>query len=68
MAIKVTVHNERGEMKMGESLVGGMLTGVQTAITSNISDALPIAGVVFGSLAGIAVAVKLFKKLTGARA
>lgn len=53
---------------METNLVGTMLGGAKDVIMGNVSDALPIAGTIFGALAGIAVGVKLFKKLTGARA
>lgn len=53
---------------METGLVGSMLSGVQTSMTANISDALPIAGVIFGTIAGIGIAIKLFKRITGARA
>lgn len=52
----------------GTGLIGGMLNGAKTEIMGGVGEALPIAGAVFGTLAGIAIGVKLFKKLTGARA
>lgn len=54
-------------MVEGQSVVSGMLTAVQESISLEITGALPIAGIIFGMIAGIMVGVKLFKKLTGAR-
>ena len=52
----------------GTTLVGDLLSTVQTDVLANVGAALPIAGAVFAALAGITVGVKIFKKLTGARA
>lgn len=48
--------------------IGAALTSAQTEIMSGIGEALPIAAVVFASLAGIRIAFKFFKNITGARA
>lgn len=47
--------------------VATMLEGVQTGMMDQITGALPIAGVVFGAIAGIYIGIKLFKRVTGAR-
>lgn len=47
--------------------IGGALTTAQGEIMGAIGEALPIAAVVFASLAGIGIAFKFFKKITGAR-
>lgn len=47
--------------------VSTLLEGVQTGMMAQITDALPIAGVVFGAVAGIMIGIKLFKRVTGAR-
>lgn len=52
---------------MENGLVGTMLSGVQSGMMDEIGTALPIAGVIFGSIAGIMIGVKLFKRITGAR-
>jgi hypothetical protein len=52
---------------MEPSALSGFLTGVQTDMLGSIGEALPVAGVIFASVAGILIGVKLFKKLTGAR-
>lgn len=48
--------------------VSSMLTGVQTGVMDQLGAALPIAGVVFGAIAGIGIGIKIFKRVTGARA
>lgn len=53
-------------METGSAL-STALTSVQTEIMAAIGDALPIAGVVFASLAGIMLGFKFFKRITGAR-
>lgn len=50
-----------------ESGVSTLLSGIQADVTGAITSALPIAGTVMASIAGIFIAVKLFKRLTGAR-
>lgn len=52
---------------MEKGLVADLLSGVQTGLMSEISSALPIAGVVFAAIAGIMIGIKIFKKVTGAR-
>lgn len=47
--------------------VSTLLSGVQEGMMEQISSALPIAGVVFGAIAGISIGIKLFKRVTGAR-
>lgn len=47
--------------------VATLLSGVQEGMMEQISSALPIAGVVFGAIAGISIGIKLFKRVTGAR-
>ena len=43
------------------------LEEVQTQLNAAIADALPIAGAVFATIAGILLGFKLLKKITGAR-
>lgn len=50
------------------SQVSTLLSGVQTDMLASIGDALPAAGAIFAAVAGIMVGVKLFKRITGARA
>lgn len=47
--------------------VTSLLSGVQSGMMDQISGALPIAGVVFGAIAGIMIGIKIFKRITGAR-
>lgn len=47
--------------------VSDLLSGVKSGMLAQIGDALPIAGAIFGVIAGIFVGVKIFKRLTGAR-
>lgn len=55
-------------MNEGTNLVGQLLGGVQAEVLGGIGSALPIAGTIFASIAGLMVGFKLFKKITGARA
>lgn len=48
-------------------MVANLLTGVQSEMLGEIAAALPMAGVVFGTIAGIMIGVKIFKRVTGAR-
>lgn len=48
--------------------VATMLTSVQGDMMTQIGAALPVAGAVFAALAGIGIGIKLFKRITGARA
>lgn len=48
--------------------VTAALTTVQTELLASAGEALPIAGLVFASIAGVMLAFKFFKKITGARA
>lgn len=50
-----------------ESGLASALSGAQTEIMSAIGEVLPVAGIVFASLAGISIGFKYFKKITGAR-
>lgn len=52
----------------GKGMVTELLTTVKTDVLSGVSDALPAAATVFAAIAGIMVGIKLFKKITGARA
>jgi hypothetical protein len=54
---------------LGEATPGvsTLLQGVQEGMMEQITSALPIAGVVFGAIAGISIGIKLFKRVTGAR-
>lgn len=45
-----------------------MIAGVQTEVLSGVGEALPAAGIVLGTIAGIMIAVKVFKRISGARA
>lgn len=45
----------------------GLLTSAASGITTEINGALPIAGPIFALIAGIFIALKIFKKVTGAR-
>lgn len=47
--------------------VGEVLTTVQSELMGVIADALPVAGTVFAALAGVYLAFKFFKRITGAR-
>lgn len=53
---------------METSLLGGLLSSVQTSINSSLGEAMPVVGTVFALIAGISVGFKLFKKFTGVRA
>ena len=53
---------------METSLLGGLLSSVQTSITASLGEAMPVVGTVFALIAGISVGFKLFKKFTGVRA
>lgn len=44
-----------------------LLTSVASGMTGEITAALPIAGGVFATIAGIFIAVKIFKRVTGAK-
>ena len=55
-------------MGEGSTMVSGLLTTVQTDVLANVGAALPAAGAVFAAIAGIMVGIKLFKKISGARA
>jgi hypothetical protein len=51
-----------------ETGVSSLLSGVVTSLNGSITDALPLAGGVFATLAGVMIGIKLFKKITGAKA
>lgn len=50
------------------SMVTQLLTTVKTDMLAEVGAALPIAGAVFAAIAGVMIGVKLFKRITGARA
>lgn len=52
---------------MAGSALSTALQAAQTEIMGAIGDALPIAGTVFASIAGIYIGFKFFKRLTGAK-
>lgn len=45
----------------------GLLTSAAAGVTEQVNAALPIAGPIFALIAGIFIALKIFKKVTGAR-
>lgn len=49
------------------SVVSSLLTPAATGMTSEIGAALPIAGGLFATVAGIFIALKIFKRVTGAK-
>lgn len=49
------------------SATSTLLTEVSTGMTSEVTAALPIAGGLFALIAGIFVALKIFKRITGAK-
>lgn len=49
------------------SAVTSVLESAQTELTGAITAGLPIAGGVFALIAGIFMAIKIFKRVTGAR-
>lgn len=51
----------------GSSAVETLLTSVATGMNGEILAALPIAGGVFATIAGIFIGLKIFKKVTGAK-
>jgi len=53
---------------MEPSLVTGLLDPVKADVLSGVGAALPAAGAVFAAIAGIMIGIKLFKKISGARA
>lgn len=53
---------------MGDGAVSTLLTEVATGMTSEINAALPIAGGIFALIAGIFIGLKIFKRVTGAKA
>lgn len=53
---------------MESTALSTALNGVKTSLDASIADALPIAGGVFATIAGIMLGFKFFKKITGARA
>lgn len=52
----------------GGADVTALLDPVKTDVMAGITAALPAAGAVFAAIAGIMVGIKLFKKISGARA
>lgn len=55
-------------MNTGTSATTTLLDGVASGMTTEIMAALPIAGGIFATIAGIFIGVKIFKRVTGARA
>lgn len=53
---------------METSALSTALEAVKTSLNSSIGEALPVAGGVFATIAGIMLGFKFFKKITGARA
>lgn len=51
----------------GSSAVSTLLSGVATGMNTEIFAALPIAGGIFATIAGIFVGLKIFKRVTGAK-
>lgn len=47
--------------------VSALLTTTASGIQNEIGAALPIAGGVFATVAGIFIALKIFKRVTGAK-
>ena len=47
--------------------VSQLLTTTASGMTSEIMSALPIAGGLFATIAGIFIGLKIFKRVTGAR-
>lgn len=62
-----TVYEVKVVKKMDGVSVTNLLSGVQSGMMEQIGSALPIAGVVFGAIAGIMIGIKIFKRITGAR-
>lgn len=52
----------------GQGLTAGLLESAQSGIMTELAAALPAAGVVFAAIAGLSIGIKIFKKVTGARA
>ena len=48
-------------------MVGDLLSSTVTGLNSEIATALPLAGGIFATIAGIFIGLKIFKKVTGAR-
>lgn len=44
------------------TITADMLDGIKSAITSNISTVVPVAGTIMGIMLGIAIVPKIFKK------
>lgn len=55
------------EVLMSASGATGLLTSAAAGVTEQVNAALPIAGPIFALIAGIFIALKIFKKVTGAR-
>ena len=52
---------------MGDSMVSTLLSEIAVSLNSAIADAVPVAAGVMAAIAGIYLAVKIFKRVTGAR-
>lgn len=53
---------------MESNATSTLLTGVAEGMSSEVMTALPIAGGLFAMIAGIFIGVKIFKRITGAKA
>ena len=51
----------------GSSAVSALLTSTASGMNAEILAALPIAGGLFATIAGIFIGVKIFKRVTGAK-
>lgn len=51
----------------GGSAVSSLLTSTATGMNTEILAALPIAGGLFATIAGIFIGLKIFKRVTGAK-
>lgn len=56
-----------GVLMSASTGASGLLTSAASGITTEINSALPIAGPIFALIAGIFIALKIFKRVTGAR-
>lgn len=54
-------------MESGAGATSTLLTGVAEGMSTEIMAALPIAGGIFATIAGIFIGLKIFKRVTGAK-
>ena len=54
-------------MNEGGSAVSQLLTTTASGMSTEIMAALPIAGGLFATIAGIFIGLKIFKRVTGAK-